>query len=380
MKIIIVAPYPYPGNPTKGGVEAVVYNLLEGFRYFPEIQVLVLSFMHSIDNEVQVAENIVVRFIKQKYKSIKIELKRHAAEVLLRVNESWQPDIIHVEGNGSNLLLFHPSYASKLIYTQHGILSEERKAHKSLRSKINFWLSECIECKYRKKIHNWIFISNYNKNLNQDLIKLGINNKLIYNPVNPLYYEVKVTTFNNQSVYFVGVLTYRKGIHILVEALGKVKNNIHANVIGGFGSNEYRKQIKNLINRVGKQENVTFYGWKNSTEIQDIVTNDLFMILPSYQETLPVVIAEAMAMGKIVIATNICGIPEMVIDNVTGFLFEPGNSDALAQLLDKVSKMPKSQLEVMSQKAKERALLLYYPKQVAQDHIDFYDSVMKLIK
>lgn len=382
MKVLIVSPYPFPGNPIKGGVEAVTSNLVKGLSHFLDVQVLVLSFMHTADRDLRVADNIVVRYVKQKYRSIKVELKKNAADVLLETNESWQPDIIHVEGNGSNLLLYHPSYASKLVYTQHGVLSAERKAYKSVRSKVNFLLSELIENRYKRKVHNWIFISNYNKSLNQDLINSGVNAKLIYNPVNPEYYDVSLPFFNKNNIYYVGSITERKGLHILLEAIYKVKHrDIHANVIGGFGNDVYEKKINYLINQTSISDKVVFHGWKTSSEIQDIIRDDSFMILPSYQETLPVVIAEAMAMGKIVIATNICGIPEMVIDNETGLLFEPGNSDALAELLDKVTKMPKPQLVAMSHKAKERALSLYSPKRVAKEHINFYSSVIsKTIK
>ena len=65
-------------------------------------------------------------------------------------------------------------------------------------------------------------------------------------------------------------------------------------------------------------------------------------------------ILDAYASGKIVIAANIGGIPEMVVDGETGFLFESGNVDELARRLAKVSSLPDETIAQMGVRARLR--------------------------
>ena len=72
-------------------------------------------------------------------------------------------------------------------------------------------------------------------------------------------------------------------------------------------------------------------GWRN--DIPEILAASDLLVLPSLNEGLPRTILEGMASGKPVVATNIAGIPELVIDGETGILVPPRDSKALAQAI-----------------------------------------------
>lgn len=371
----MVSPYPRPDASIRGGVESVMYNLSCGFAETPNVELIILAFGQDKDEVFRAAQNVTVHFIARHFSSTKMEIKMHASKELLRVNDSWNPDIIHVQGNGSALLYYNSSIAKKLVFTQHGVLQGEIKTAKSLRKKLNYLLALGIERRYRNQISNWIFISEYNQKLNSDIIGKGINYRQIYNPVNPDYFTENGIC-DNRNGYFAARIVPGKGLHVLIKAFGKMQcKGMHFDVIGGFADSDYERMIGRLLSKYGCQENVKFHGWRNATEIRSIVSEDMIMILPSFQETLPVVIAEAMAMGKIVVATNICGIPEMVTPE-TGFLFAPGDSDALASILDHIQKMPQSRLVGMSLSAHKRAKMLYDPINVAKEHVNFYNKII----
>jgi len=77
--------------------------------------------------------------------------------------------------------------------------------------------------------------------------------------------------------------------------------------------------------------NVEFLGKKTKPELLQVVKGAKFLICPSEcYEVLGFTVVEAMALGKPVIGAAIGGIPEMVINNYTGLLFEPGNATQLA--------------------------------------------------
>jgi len=123
----------------------------------------------------------------------------------------------------------------------------------------------------------------------------------------------------------------RKGYEYLIEALVEIRKKIpdvHCLIVGE-GDHRYRTILMEMVMTRDLDRVVTFAGFQ-----QDIVAHiaalDVF-VLPSVMEGFGIVLLEAMAMGKPVVATDVGGIPEVVEDKVTGFLVPPRNGDALAQ-------------------------------------------------
>lgn len=97
--------------------------------------------------------------------------------------------------------------------------------------------------------------------------------------------------------------------------------------IVGTGSleEELKAKVKHL-----KINNIKFLGFKSGNELEDIIKNSKFTIVPSqWYENCPMTILESMAYGKCVIGSNCGGIPELVRDDVNGVIFESGNKNDL---------------------------------------------------
>ena len=379
MKILMVGPFPKDGDKIKGGVESVCVNLVQGFVFCKEIEVIFLSFHKDIKKEEtnQISDNVVIKYIPfGKIKSIKFELAFHAKKIIYSFAKDFRPDIIHIQGNGSSLLQFKRRYSDKIIVTQHGILSEEIKYIKTLRSRINHRISIYIETLFKRKVKNWIFISQYNKHLAQaDNYNIS-NEELIFNPINSNFFNNnQISKFSNKKIYYVGGIIKRKGLLDLIKAianLNKLNCNYELFVIGGFSDEIYKFQIEEFINEQNLKQQIHFCGWKNTEEIIQLTYEISIFVLPSYQETLPVVIAEAMAMGKIVVATNVAGIPEMIQDKYNGFLFERGNIDQLTSLLQKIYHSEFKTLSEITKNAKHFAIINFSPKAIAGKTIRYY--------
>lgn len=135
--------------------------------------------------------------------------------------------------------------------------------------------------------------------------------------------RAKSISKSNEERYivFVGRLEKIKGPKTLLKAM--LNNpNIKLKVVGSGLQEDELKAFKedNHLN------NVTFLGKKSKQEVLQIVNGAEFLICPSEcYEVLGFTVVEAMALNKPVIGAAIGGIPEMVIDNYTGLLFEPGN-------------------------------------------------------
>jgi glycosyltransferase involved in cell wall biosynthesis len=110
-----------------------------------------------------------------------------------------------------------------------------------------------------------------------------------------------------------------------------------------FGEGPLEKELRTQIEELGLKELVQFPGAKRQHELRKRLADATVFVLPSVPEAeggmdnLPTVIMEAMATGLAVVSTTIGGIPEMVVDNETGFLVQPEDAIALAGAIEKVT-------------------------------------------
>lgn len=140
----------------------------------------------------------------------------------------------------------------------------------------------------------------------------------------------------------VGRLIPKKGFSDLIRAcalLAQGGKSFRCEIIGeGLLEKELRRQIDELR----LQNNVELTGAKPQTQLRQRLAAANVFVLPSVidpdggMDNLPTVIMEAMATGLPVVSTNIGGIPEMVIENETGFLVQPGDAAAIADAIEKV--------------------------------------------
>ncbi len=158
---------------------------------------------------------------------------------------------------------------------------------------------------------------------------IGINCKNIIKP-----------TIKNGPMLFVGRLTKKKGVDLLLKAIRKLqekKGPLPSLYIAGSGSQE--ASLKKLANGL---KTIKFIGWQNHIALQKIMKDAQAVVVPSQEaddgdcEGLPTVILEAIRAGTVVIATNHAGIPEIIEDKVSGLLTPEGDINALADSLQYV--------------------------------------------
>jgi glycosyltransferase involved in cell wall biosynthesis len=133
---------------------------------------------------------------------------------------------------------------------------------------------------------------------------------------------------------FVGSLIERKGLHDLIEALGDPVFERVELLVAGEGTEQPR--LAALSEKVGAGHRVRWLGPRPQAEVAELMRSVDLFCLPSHMEGRPNVVYEAMASGLPVIASAVGGIPEMVREGETAFLFEPGNRDQLKACLTKL--------------------------------------------
>ena len=150
-------------------------------------------------------------------------------------------------------------------------------------------------------------------------------------------------------------LSGQKGIPLLIEAAARlidVGKNFRLTLVG---DGEMRSEIEAMIRRLNLQDVVTITGWASSDKVIDYLVGSRAMILPSFAEGLPVVIMEALALGRPVVVTAIAGTPEL-LDEQCGWLIPAGSIDALVEAMGAVIDAPVDRLVEMGRIGRRRVL------------------------
>lgn len=132
----------------------------------------------------------------------------------------------------------------------------------------------------------------------------------------------------------VGQISEHKGQKILLQSAPAVLQahpNTHFLLAGNFHKPEVEAELRQLVEALGITERVHFLGFR--ADVANIYADLDVLVLPSLREGFGRVSIEAMAFAKPVVASAVGGIPEVVQDGVSGLLFPPGDSSALAQQL-----------------------------------------------
>jgi colanic acid/amylovoran biosynthesis glycosyltransferase len=130
----------------------------------------------------------------------------------------------------------------------------------------------------------------------------------------------------------VGRLNEQKGQLLLIEAAGQLKARGVQFELVLVGDGELRKPIEARISELGLDAIVNITGWVSSDRVKEELLASRALVLPSFAEGLPIVLMEALALGRPVVTTRIAGIPELV-DESCGWVVAPGSVEALVHAL-----------------------------------------------
>ena len=131
----------------------------------------------------------------------------------------------------------------------------------------------------------------------------------------------------------VGRLSEQKGQLVLLEAARKLVEAGESFELLLIGDGPMRGQLESAIAQHGLEETVRLLGWRDADGVRDAILRSRAMVLPSFAEGLPVVLMEALALGRPVISTQVAAIPELVQDRVNGWLVPPASVDALVDAM-----------------------------------------------
>ena len=302
---------------SKSDIEVEIFSLSEYDikQYLVDIKIEVVDFSKTAKRKKDGS------LFKSIYLSTLPRLKKKIKE--------FKPDILHAHSASSYGFLgaltgFHPYYISAwgsdvLIFPKKSLI------HRGL-LKFSFRNAERIFSSSRIMA---IEAANYSKK-EVNIINFGVDTDLF----KPLEISNKI---KNADLVLgtVKTLDYNYGIEFLIEAFSAVVKNhpdkrLKLLLVGGGGM---ENELKNLAKKLGVFEQSIFTGRVSYTEVPSYHNMIDITIFPSKSESFGVSALEASACEKPIIVSNVGGLPEVVIDNKTGFIFESGN---ISKLINKI--------------------------------------------
>ncbi|MFA5131093.1 MAG: glycosyltransferase [Patescibacteria group bacterium] len=154
----------------------------------------------------------------------------------------------------------------------------------------------------------------------------------LHNFFNDLKYPVPILSreqLGNYLLYF-GRLSEEKGVEVLLSALTQTNEHLK---IAGEGPEE--NALKTKVEKLGLKDRVEFLGFKTGLELDNLINQAKTVVIPSiWYENMPLNMLEALARGKIVLASDIGGLPEIIRDGENGFLFTARSANHLAEKIN----------------------------------------------
>jgi len=255
---------------------------------------------------------------------------------ILKLIREIKPDIIHTH-------LFQARFyatVAHLVYNR-SILITHKHNKVNLKKHNIFILLEMISIFFNKKV---IAISESVKN---SLIRYEfVQSKKIFVVHNGIDYQKFYKTanakfFSNKNPLIIGTvcrLEKQKGIRYLLLAMNSILAKFPNVQLEIVGDGSLLEKLEELSENLGISNSVKFFG-KFADVIPFYKRMDIF-ILPSIYEGFGIVLLEAMAAGVPVIATNVDGITEVVIDGESGILIPPKNPEVIADAVFKIIENP----------------------------------------
>jgi len=307
--------------------------------------------------------------------------RRHLIHRELR---AIQPDIVHGQGTEAEYAFSAVTSSYRNIITIHGIMSRVQRATPPPLFSLDH-VPRWVEKLVIRKATDVICLS---RETEKFLVEQGspAQRHLIPNAVAPCFFDagLRPRVPNGFSLLFVGNIYRLKGVVHLVEALATAQQELGAPIRlrlagktgGGAVGAQYDKLLRRRADELGVAANIEWLGALAERDVAAALTQTDVLVLPSFQETAPMAVAEAMAAGVPVLATRVGGIPDIVDEEKTGLLVAPGNSEELANAMCRL--LADADLRRrLGVAGRAKALEHYAPRVVAERTLAVYQAICR---
>ena len=352
MRVALVGPYP-GGGVVRGGVESSFVNLVGGLSSFPDLQLDVVTFSPGESAD---ADGVRVHRLSGPRRLNNLTLFRQRRRVLARMLREIEPDVVHAQETlGYGYACLKTAGRAPVVVSIHGIVREELKYMAPGLGRVRVALADVAIERYCVGHARYLVEpTTYPREYFGRLIRGHIAD--VGNGIDDLFFTVEPAPEPGRVLY-AGSILARKRLVALVEAIGALRSTaqpVTLAIAGGIVEPGYAARVEARVQELGLGDVVTFLGPLPPARMADEYRRASIMVLPAAQETSPMVIGEAMAVGVPVVATDVGGIPYLVDDGGTGYVVPLGDGEALARRMAELLRDEQTR-RAFSQAARSRA-------------------------
>ena len=268
-----------------------------------------------------------------------IKKYRISYDMVIHILQEFEADLIHAHGYRSFetlcAVLAKLERKRPLIVSTYGSVPYVFK----FSERVLKMIQDAVIRHYPLKIADAILAETmFEKNF---LASIGIDTRKIYVTYEKVdtnkFVPPKFPSFSTKKILCVSRVTRLKGIHMLLKAYSfldpALKRDSEVIVVGPIEDHVYYRELLDLASRLNIRDKLRFIGALTFEKMPHIYSSAYLLVLPSLYENIGGVIIEAAACGCPTIASRVGGIPEIIEDGKTGFLFDPGDWKDLADKL-----------------------------------------------
>ncbi len=379
MRVAIVGDYPLNGTHIWGGVEAAFGYLVRELARLDglELHVITLGNPATAGTDGLDGDGAIVHVLPP---FPRFEFARNFRTYRARLNQKLaeiKPDLVHAQGATDHAYgALHSGYPT--VITVHGIQSEDSKHQwtflQRARKRIYGRLIERYNLAHTRHL---IAIGRYVVDYFREVLRPDVRLHYIPNAIDESYFRL-ADKGNGCRILYAGRIIRRKRALDLVEAFAKVAPRLPSaqlRLAGEFHTDAaYADLVRRAIAKEKLGDRIHLLGGLSEQDVRREYEMCDLLALPSIQETTPMVIAQAMAAAKPVVATPVGGVAEMVRDGETGFLVPVGDTDRLAQALSALLADGRRRAR-MGQAGREFAVENYLAANVARRTCEVYSGI-----
>jgi glycosyltransferase involved in cell wall biosynthesis len=201
------------------------------------------------------------------------------------------------------------------------------------------WIAATLESRIMPAVYHNKPVITVSESSKEEIVKLGFsknsNIEIVYNGIeNAMFSPAKKTPY--PSFVFVGRLKPYKNIDVCIKAFSQIVRKHERAILHIVGQGESQHMLQQLTIRLGLADHVIFHGWISEQKKARLLAQSWTMIQPSQVEGWGITVIEANASGTPVIASNVNGLKDSVVDGQTGILVEPRDVSNLAWAMQKL--------------------------------------------
>jgi glycogen(starch) synthase len=347
--------------PEIGGIEILAGKFLPAMRQRGHEYLVVTSRNNPTLPEQTIYKGIPIHRFPFWQSLANVDELVLVTQQVAKLKRLFAPELIHLNGVGRDSF-FHlvtaGAHAAPLLITLHGewVAQADALVGSALRSAD--WVAGCSDS-----------VLKVGQSLAPDIIP---HSCVIYNAVEEAATAPESLPVDTQRVLCLGRMSQEKGFDLALAAFALLVKRFPRARLVFAGDGPTRRHLEQQATALGVEQVVEFLGWVSRDRLPDLINTCAVVVIPSRQESLPLVALEAGLMARPVVGTRVGGLPEIVLHQQSGLLVDKEDSAALAQAIVYLFEHPDSAAQ-MGQAARNRVQKKFNWEQ----HIDSYDLLYR---